>query len=202
MRTSESISKIAPALQQALAGMEEVDKDGINPHFKSAYATLPAVLQLVRPKLAEHGICIIQSPAMRGNNCVVVSRLVHNSGEWIEGEAEAPLAKQDPQGVGSAITYLRRYSIMALCCIGAEDDDANAASQPPKPQPKPEQPKQEPPQAPVDWLKEIGAAKDAATLSAVWSRINQVAMKMPADKLTALTAAKDAKKAQLGGKNA
>ena len=129
MRTSDSIAKIAAALGKAMPEIQNATKDAKNPHFRSSYASLSSVLDATKPVLAEHGIVVIQSPGWDGQ-CTVTTRLLHVSGEWIEGTASSPVAKADPQGVGSAITYLRRYSLAALCGITQEDDDGNAASRP------------------------------------------------------------------------
>lgn len=129
MRTSEQLDKIAPALAAALPAVQNAVKDAKNPHFRSTYATLAAVIDTTKPVLAEHGITVLQSPGWHEGRATVTTRLLHASGQWIEGTAETPVAKQDPQGVGSAITYLRRYGLAALAGITQEDDDGNTASQ-------------------------------------------------------------------------
>lgn len=128
IRTSESINDIAAALAKAQAEMENVAKDRENPHFRSRYATLAGVLDEVRPKLAQQGISIFQAPINgEGNNIGVATRLIHSSGQWIESTVFVQPTKFDAQGVGSVLTYLRRYSLMAVAGVGPEDDDGNAA---------------------------------------------------------------------------
>lgn len=128
IQTSEQINEIAGALAKAQAGMENVAKDRENPHFRSRYATLAGVLDEVRGKLAEQGISIYQAPVNgEGNNIGVATRLLHSSGQWIESAVFVQPTKFDAQGVGSVLTYLRRYSLMAVAGVGPEDDDGNAA---------------------------------------------------------------------------
>jgi hypothetical protein len=126
---SESIQKIAAALVKIAAAVENPHKNAQNPHFRSSYADLAEIINTTRHVCAEHGVALVQSPGMSDGLCTVETLMVHESGEWIRGEAASPIQKQDPQGVGSAITYLRRYSLAALLGIAQEDDDGNTASQ-------------------------------------------------------------------------
>lgn len=134
MNTSPSIAAIAKAFAAAQLELENVTKDKTNPAFKSQYATLAAVLDVVRPVMAKHGIAIIQAP---GNNdagqVTVTTTLAHESGEWMSSCVIVPTPKNDAQGVGSAISYGRRYSLAAMCGVAQEDDDGNAASAPQTP---------------------------------------------------------------------
>jgi hypothetical protein len=128
MKTSETMAKIAPALAKALGEIHNATKDSKNPHFKNTYASLAAVIDATKATLADHGLVVVQSPGWNDNRVTVTTRIVHTSGEWIEATAEAPVPKADPQGVGSAVTYLRRYSLAAICGITQEDDDGETAS--------------------------------------------------------------------------
>lgn len=128
MNTSESTTKIAPALAKALGEIANATKDAKNPHFKSTYATLAAVIDATKSTLHAHGLVVIQAPGWHESRVTVTTRIMHESGEWIESVAETPIPKQDAQAVGSAVTYLRRYSLAALCGITQEDDDGNAAA--------------------------------------------------------------------------
>lgn len=128
IRTSEQIGEIAAALAKAQGDVENVAKDKENPHYKSRYATLAGALDEVRPKFAKHGLAILQMPVNgEGANIGVVSRLTHSSGQWIESALYVAPTKFDAQGAGSAITYLRRYSLMAIAGIAPDDDDGEAA---------------------------------------------------------------------------
>lgn len=111
--------------------IENVKKDSKNPHFKSTYASLGAVLDAVKPILNEFDLVLtqeIRSGAPDGN-VRVTTRIVHApSGEQTCDSQTIPVSKNDPQGHGSAITYARRYAIQALLAIASEDDDGNEAS--------------------------------------------------------------------------
>ena len=130
MNKSESIAALAAALAKAQGEMENAGKNSVNPHFKSKYADLAEILNTVRPVLSKHGLAVTQFPAFEGGTAHVETILTHASGEWMSGTCSAPVQKSDPQGVGSALTYLRRYSLAAVCGLAQEDDDANSASKP------------------------------------------------------------------------
>lgn len=128
MQTSESIAALAEALAKAQADMGSVAKDGINPHFRSRYASLASVLDAVRGPLAAQGLSVVQGAESGDDGVVVVStRLLHASGEWIESKLSARPAKADTQGIGSCVTYLRRYSLMSICGVAPDDDDGNGS---------------------------------------------------------------------------
>lgn len=128
IRTSDQTNEIAAALAAAQAELENVAKDAENPHYRSRYATLAGVLEEVRPKLAKHGISIWQMPVNGdGGTIGVVTRLTHSSGQFLEGEFYLVPTKPDAQGAGSAISYNRRYSLMAVTGVGPEDDDGEEA---------------------------------------------------------------------------
>lgn len=134
MKTSDSITKISAALVKAQMEMGAAKKSANNPFFKSKYADLSAISEACRPALLENGIAVIQSPTLgpEGESGIGIStRLVHESGEWIESGFVMPVAKSnDPQAVGSAITYGRRYQLAGMCGVNQEDDDGNAAATP------------------------------------------------------------------------
>jgi len=128
MQTSDELDKISPAIVAALADIENATKDAQNRHFQSTYATLAALIDATKSGLAKHGLAVIQSPGFEGGLVLVTTRVLHTSGQWIEGVVSSPIGKSDPQGVGSAITYLRRYALAAMCGITQEDDDGNGAA--------------------------------------------------------------------------
>ena len=132
VRQSDSIAKLAAALVKAQAEVQHATKDAKNPHFRSDYASLTSVLDTIKPVFAAHGLALVQFPGFADGHATLDTVLVHESGEWMAATAGAPLQKNDPQGVGSALTYLRRYSGAAVAGIGQEDDDGNAASKAPK----------------------------------------------------------------------
>jgi hypothetical protein len=126
------MQKIATALVKAQRDFAPALKTSTNPHFRSRYADLAACVEAVIDALNANGIAMIQRTHDSDNGVAVETLFVHESGETITGGIlHVPAAKQDPQGYGSALTYARRYSIMAACGIAPEDDDANAASRTP-----------------------------------------------------------------------
>lgn len=129
MKTSESIKQLSAALLKAQRSIKFASKDAKNPHFKSTYADLPAVIDAIKPALNDAGLVFLQtfSPSDAGF-IAVTTRLMHETGEWIEDTATVPLPKSDPQGYGSAATYARRYSLAAITGLYQDDDDGNAAS--------------------------------------------------------------------------
>jgi len=133
MRQSESIAQLAAALARAQARIQPAIKDAVNPHFRSHYATLEAIVDACREPLAANDLAVLQLPCDDGKIERVALRtmIVHKSGEFIEEAVSAPIVKQDPQGLGSALTYLRRYALAAMVGVTATaDDDGNAASAP------------------------------------------------------------------------
>lgn len=130
IRTSNTLSALATALLLAQKSFENVTFDSTNPHFKNKYAGLPGVVEEVKPKLNAQGISVLQFPTEAPEGHLgLVTRLQHESGEFMEATAIVPLPKSDPQGFGSAMTYTRRYGLLSICgIVGEADDDANAAS--------------------------------------------------------------------------
>ncbi len=130
MNKSESIKNIAKALSDFQAEVKNPANSADNPFFKSKYAPLNEILNDVRPLLAKNGLSILQFPSGDGQNIIVTTTLLHESGEWIESDPLVLKAtKADAQGAGSAITYARRYAVAAILGISSEDDDdGNMAS--------------------------------------------------------------------------
>lgn len=127
MLTSETITKIMPALIKAQEAFAPAVKAKVNPHFKSKYVPLDAVIDAIAKPLRDNGIAVVQQTDIDDARTVLITRLVHESGEWIAGRYPVHPVKADPQGEGSALTYARRYALMALVGIAPEDDDGNAA---------------------------------------------------------------------------
>jgi hypothetical protein len=126
------MQQIATALVKAQRDFAPALKSSTNPHFRSRYADLAACVEAVIDALNANGIAMIQRTHDSDNGVAVETLFVHESGETITGGIlHVPAAKHDPQGYGSALTYARRYSLMAACGIAPEDDDANAASKTP-----------------------------------------------------------------------
>ena len=123
------MKNIASALVKAQRGFAPALKTSTNPHFRSKYVDLAGCVEAVVDSLNAAGIALIQRTSQDDTGVTVETVFVHESGEMLEcGKLHVPAAKQDPQGYGSALTYARRYSLMAACGIAPEDDDGNAAS--------------------------------------------------------------------------
>lgn len=141
---SENINELATAMAAVQAEIKAVSRDSTNPFFKSKYAGLEAVLDALFAVLPKNGLSIIQTAQADDHGCYLETLLLHSSGQWISGMQPLKPVKDDPQGMGSAITYARRYGAAAICGLAQEDDDGNDASGNKKPDKKPpEPPKQE-----------------------------------------------------------
>lgn len=134
MNKSESITELSKALVKFNGEVSKIAKDANNPFFKSNYATLDHIIDEVRPILHKNGLSIMQFPSGDGQKVTVSTLLMHESGEWVQSDdlTMTPV-KNDPQAVGSCITYARRYSLGAFLSLNTgADDDGNAASTPQK----------------------------------------------------------------------
>ena len=127
---SENITELAKALLNVQRTVQPIAKDAENPFTKSWYASLNSVMDACRDALIENGIWLCQYPvpAEQPNSLGLVTKLTHaESGQWQSSLAVVPLPKADPQGMGSAITYARRYALTAMLGMVTEDDDAEGA---------------------------------------------------------------------------
>lgn len=128
------MKQISAALIKAKRAFGPALKDKTNPAFKSKYADLGACLDAVDEPCLNAGIMLYQETFEDATGVTVETVFLHESGEALRcGKLHVPASKQDPQGYGSALTYARRYSLMAACGIAPEDDDGNAASNSKKP---------------------------------------------------------------------
>ncbi len=133
MQQSESIANLAKALSIVQGKLTYAKKDSKNPFFKSNYADLESVWDCCRDLLSINGLAISQFPGLYSDldkSMSLVTILTHESGEWISQEMSVPVSKVDPQGAGSALTYMRRYALAAVVGVVQADDDGNAASSP------------------------------------------------------------------------
>ena len=135
MNTSEKIGAIAAAIVKAQAEMPKLLADSDNPYYKSKYIALADLIKEVRPVLAKHGLAVIQGVSGDGENVIITTRIIHESGEWIEEAFTMPVVpkgtKATPQDFGAAVTYARRYSLAGILGVASEeDDDANSISNP------------------------------------------------------------------------
>ncbi len=126
---SDELGLLAAALAKAQALIKPAIKDATNPHFKSKFADLASVWEAIRVPLATNGLAVSQLPTVDGNKVTVTTLLLHASGQWIRSDLTMVVAQNTPQGIGSCITYARRYALSAVVGVVAElDDDGNGAS--------------------------------------------------------------------------
>lgn len=126
---TDDTKELFAALCKAQASMGAAVKDSKNPHFRSSYASLTAVLDAVVPVLNAQGITVLQLPHLQDTHVQLTTVLGHTSGQMLTSTVASPMGrKQDAQAVGSCITYLRRYALQSIMGLPVEDDDGNAAS--------------------------------------------------------------------------
>lgn len=153
MKTSETIGELAEALAKAQGLVTGASKDAENPFFHSKYADLASIYAACRKALTDNALSVVQAPSTSftgepetytyksrsgeersgvrvPTTVTVATRILHPSGEWVEAETSAMLPSADPQAVGSAITYLRRYGLAAMVGVAPEDDDGEATTRP------------------------------------------------------------------------
>lgn len=138
---SENINELAKALLSFQGDLKPVATNQGNTFFNHPYADLNSIWEAVRLPLHENGLSVVQTVQGQGHDWFLVTTLCHTSGQWLEGSIPLILTKSDMQGLGSAITYARRYGIAAILGISQYDDDADrAVGRGPQPQPKPNPP--------------------------------------------------------------
>ena len=181
---SEQINELAAALVRAQPHIKSALKDAENPHLKSKFADLHSVAEACRLPLADQGLVIVSTGGVTEKGPVIITTLLHASGQWISGEI--PLIQGEHrginpmQGLGSCITYARRYGISAIANVVTEDDDGQSSSPPPQKRQANNYktaPRQE--QLPMDvqvdqsvldeWNNELVASKSIDELQRVWS---------------------------------
>ena len=136
---SNSIAALAAALSAAQGAIEAASKGAVNPYFKSKYADLNALREVIREPLAVNGLSITQfaRTVSNGERVEVETMLMHSSGEYLRDTLVLPVGRKfdkegeampvDVQSIGSAITYARRYALSSILSLAADDDDGNAA---------------------------------------------------------------------------
>jgi hypothetical protein len=127
VHSSNEIDKLAQALVKAQGVMENAEEDAENPHFRSKFASLASVRRAVRKPLADNGLAYVQTVRYAEGVVEVETRLLHESGQWLGDTLPVPCPQATAQAVGSAISYGRRYSLMAITGIAPEEDDGEAA---------------------------------------------------------------------------
>lgn len=139
MKMSEQINELALSLSIAQGQIEAAKKDAANPFFKSKYADLASVWSVIREPFSKNGLSVIQCPDVRENKVIVETILMHKSGQWIASCLPVPIKDNTVQGIGSCISYAKRYSLKAICGVSDDegDDDGEAAMGRNKPNDKP-----------------------------------------------------------------
>jgi hypothetical protein len=185
---------IATALAKAQANMGKALKQANNPHFRSKYADLGNVMDACLPALNEAGIALIQPTGEDEHGRYVETILIHGeSGESLTCRVPLIVSKNDMQGYGSAVTYARRYGLMAMAGIAPEEDDGHAASKAPPKQEQRQQKPQETDAEAIERAKEYLAEADSLDdLKERWGRIPK-----PVQANADVIAAKDAAKERL-----
>jgi hypothetical protein len=163
MNRSESIVKISAALVKAQSEMSNAKKGASNPFFKSKYADLNSIREAALPVLNAHGITVIQPTCVVDGVNYVETILLHESGEYISSLTQIVVDKvTDAQKHGSGLSYARRYALQSIVCLGAEDDDANAAVQAPKVSIEEEKQKA---------LRDFNVCKSIVEVTALWNKL-------------------------------
>lgn len=166
------MKEISAALLKAQTEMSNPKKGSNNPYFKSKYADLNSVREAVIPVLNSNGISVIQPMVHLDGRNFIKTVLLHESGEMLESYTEIVYAKtNDAQAQGSGITYARRYGLQSMVCVGADDDDGNAASQPQKDPKTPE--KSDAEKAFEKALQELSGSMTIMELQTNWAKYPQ-----------------------------
>ena len=171
MQKSESIAALAKALKAVQIELKPALKNSVNPFFKASYADLGSVWDSCRNLLAKNGLSVTQTMDVgEGHTLIVETILLHESGEWIGSRLPMILSKNDPQGIGMAITYARRYGLSAIIGVCSEDDDAESTVDRKKAQPAKKKPTTES-YINLDFLKQsLEALQDAKKTA--WSNLS------------------------------
>ena len=160
METSNTTKELTLALCQFQSAQLKAPKANNNPAFKTKYASINEVLDTVLPGMTEAGLCFVQFP----DGEALTTRLMHVSGEWMQASYTLKPAANTPQASGSALTYARRYALLAVLGLGTEDDDGNAASAPAPPY-KPS----------ANELNRLEATRSIAELTKVYNSLSSTA---------------------------
>ena len=127
MQSSNEINEIHAAFSKAQGAMSGAHKGTANPFFKSRYSDLASVMEAIRKPFADNGLSFIQAPSFGDGRVSITTRIMHSSGQWYQSTLDVPVAKNDAQAVGSAITYAKRYGLQSMAGVPSIDDDGEAA---------------------------------------------------------------------------
>lgn len=124
MESSESIVNIAKSIFKFQSKIGKISKDAVNPFFKNRYASLANILDNINEHLIDSSLIVIQNPGSNSDNVNLETILMHSeTGEYMSSNFEMMPAKKDPQGIGSCITYMRRYALSSILKLNVDDDD-------------------------------------------------------------------------------
>lgn len=172
MKMSDTIAEIAAALSKAQGQIEAATKGSTNPAFKSKYADINALRDAIREPLAVNDLSLLQFPRTLEGRVEVETMILHKSGEYMSETLSMPVGKPDAHGIGSAITYARRYGMSALLNLAADDDDGNAAVEKAPAKPDPELVKA------IALRAKKEAEKGMDALSVFWKGLNEADRKL------------------------
>lgn len=163
VRRSTGITNLASAMVAVQKQIEDPVKNkradaGTRGSYR--YADLPTVLDVVRPALVANGFAVMQFPCEMDDAPALTTILIHTSGEWIETTTKVRPTDPRPQNIGSALSYARRYALLALCGIAADDDDDGRAASKPAPQQQQQKPSES--EKPSAWAVALVGRLDAA----------------------------------------
>lgn len=163
--TNGDLNELGAALAKAQAAIQGARKDATNPHYRSKYADLASVWDACREPLTANGLSVIQLPGYNPEHrfAFLETILLHTSGQQIASVLNAPVPSDTPQGVGSALTYLRRYALMAMVGIAPEEDDGEAAERPEKADPKKKRQPDKPSAKQLKYVKDLLAADELSS---------------------------------------
>jgi hypothetical protein len=158
---------LSEALVKFQTQMKPVTKDSENPFFKSSYADLSSILQTIVPVLSACGIAVVQPMRIDGEKTILVTRLVHSSGEIMESEMILP-HHADPQKYGSLITYYKRYQLQAMLGVSTSEDDNDGNNLGPAPQTN----RQAPPATNQGTISPLASAAQIGLINRIMPEVN------------------------------
>ena len=175
MEMSPEIGELGKSLAKAQETLAKASKDASNDYLNSSYATLASVWDAWQAVGPANGLGVIQTVDGSGGEYEVTTMLTHASGQWIKSVTPILIVKKDMQGLGSAITYARRYGLSAMVGISPEDDDGNTASKSPQTKSAPAKqqkptPAQDAQALAVQMHKELDVCKTVDELDTCWNQ--------------------------------
>lgn len=147
---SEQINELATALAKAQAEMKPAAFDKVNPHYKNKYASLQSFITAIKEPLNKYGLSFVQSTGLHDKGTVLITKLMHSSGQWINGEMLVTQDKPGIQAFGCQLTYCKRYALSSMLGISADEDDDGELDRKETPPQKQVEPKKSAPVTKID----------------------------------------------------